>query len=193
MRKVLLWLWCILVVRLDLDLDLCLFTFQQIHLSISKAIHEGAIEGYLWLSERLLPSPSEFLQANLDQAGSVRHLSQCHFERRISFDRQTDDTWHRRYLDRRFLQQNAFFVCHPAGAHACLALEVSFLDIRHAAFLLTFLTHFVLVFAARGIMVSTTAIALSFWLKMWRLSFFFDLVDIVVTTGRAGRLPANVD
>ena len=63
----------------------------------------------------------------------------------------------------------------------------------HVAFLLTFVTHFVLVFAARGIMVSTTAIALSFWLKMWRLSFFFDLVDIVVTTGRAGRLPANVD
>jgi len=60
------------------------------------------------------------------------------------------------------------------------------------AFLLTFVTHFVLVFAARGIMVPTAAIALPFWLKMWRFSFFFDLVEAVVTAG-PGRLPANID
>ena len=62
----------------------------------------------------------------------------------------------------------------------------------HVAFLLTFVTHFVLVFAAPGIVVSTAAIALSFWLKMWRFSFFFARVDIVVTAGRARRLPASI-
>ena len=64
---------------------------------------------------------------------------------------------------------------------------LSFTYFCHVAFLLTFVTHFILVFAARGIVVSTAAIALSFWLKLWRCNFFFDLVDIVVA---AGRLPA---
>ena len=37
---------------------------------------------------------------------------------------------------------------------------------------------------------SLSVIVLSFWLKIWKFSFFFDLVEIVVT---AGRLPANID
>ena len=37
---------------------------------------------------------------------------------------------------------------------------------------------------------SLSVIALSFWPKMWKFSFFFDLADIVVT---AGRLPATIN